>query len=95
MVDVCAMGKRKTTSWDNRNVVTIQPNTTDSFDVTKRIRSTGGDPYQILIAATNSYWSFKMLYTEIFDCHVHSTFSADGESTLQEMCEAAIRVGVS
>lgn len=36
-----------------------------------------------------------MLYTEIFDCHVHSTFSSDGESTLQEMCEAAIRVGVS
>ncbi len=36
-----------------------------------------------------------MLYAEIFDCHVHSNFSSDGESTLQEMCETAIRMGVS
>lgn len=35
-----------------------------------------------------------MYYNKIFDCHVHSEFSADGGSTLQEMCETAINLGV-
>ena len=32
---------------------------------------------------------------EVFDCHVHTTYSFDGKATVKEQCEKAISLGFS